>query len=383
MSDYKYCIGVMSGTSLDGIDVALCKIKGFGLDTDIKLVEFATYQYSSDVLEDIKKSLSLEHSNAQLLCSLNFKLGKEYANAVKKLVETSGLKLEDIAFVANHGQTIYHQANQYNGFVKSSLQLGDAATIAYECQTTVVSNFRAGDIAAGGDGAPLVPYVDYILYRDKTKSRALHNIGGIANTTILPRACQIEDIYAFDTGPGNMMINRAMEVLYNKSYDNNGDIAASGKVIEPMLAELLDNGYLNQKPPKSTGRELFGVEYTDRILDKYKDNPSEDIVHTLTVFTAESIARAYKDFVFDKHKLDQVIFTGGGAYNKYLISMIDKLLDVEVLTFEDVGENSDAKEAIAFAVLGNETLHRNYNNAPPATGAREKVILGQINYGHI
>ncbi|AIT10088.1 anhydro-N-acetylmuramic acid kinase [Candidatus Francisella endociliophora] len=380
MNDYKYCIGVMSGTSLDGVDVALCKIKGCGLDTDIKLINFETYPYSKETLSDIKKSLSLKHSNAQLLCSLNFKLGTEYAAAVKKLVKNFNLKLEDIEFIANHGQTIYHQAICEGDFIKSSLQLGDAATIAYECQTTVVSNFRAGDIVAGGDGAPLVPYVDYILYRDEKKSRALHNIGGIANTTIIPKNSEIEDIYAFDTGPGNMMINRAVEVLYNKDYDENGDIAASGRIIPEMLAELLENSYLKQKPPKSTGRELFGVEYTDFILDKYKENLAEDIIHTLTIFTAESIAGAYKDFVLDKVKLDQIIFTGGGAYNKFLISTITDLLNVNVLTFEDVGENSDAKEAIAFAVLGNETLHRNYNNAPSATGAKDKVILGQVNY---
>ncbi|MEY8702321.1 anhydro-N-acetylmuramic acid kinase AnmK [Francisella philomiragia] len=313
MNEYKYCIGIMSGTSLDGIDVALCKIRGYGLDTDIKLVSFETYSYSESLLNDIKQSLDLTRSNAQLLCSLNFKLGIEYANAVKKLVAVSNLKLEDIAFIASHGQTIYHQAKNEDGFIKSSLQLGDAATIAYECRTTVVSNFRAGDIAAGGDGAPLVPYVDYILYSDKNKSRALHNIGGIANTTIIPKNANINDIYAFDTGPGNMMINRAMEVLFNRDYDKDGEIAASGIVIVDMLQELLQNPYLALKPPKSTGRELFGIEYTDYILDKYKQSNPKDIVHTLTIFTAESIIKAYRDFVFDKVKLDQIIFTGGGV----------------------------------------------------------------------
>ncbi|WP_150466927.1 anhydro-N-acetylmuramic acid kinase AnmK [Francisella sp. SYW-9] len=380
MSDYKYCIGIMSGTSLDGIDVALCKVKGCGLETDIKLVNFETYPYSDDLLNDIKQSLDLSKSNAQLLCSLNFKLGKEYANAVKKLVKTVGLNLKDIAFIANHGQTIYHQAVCEGDFIKSSLQLGDAATIAYECQTTVVSNFRAADIAAGGDGAPLVPYVDYILYRDNDKSRALHNVGGIANTTIIPKNANIEDVYAFDTGPGNMMINRAVEVLFAKNYDENGNIAKRGKLIYDMLQELLENQYLKQEPPKSTGRELFGIEYTDFIINKYKENASEDIVHTLTLFTAESIARAYKDFVLSKHDLDQIIFTGGGAYNKFLIKAIAGLLEVDILTFEDVGENSDAKEAVAFAVLGNETLNKNYNNIPAATGAKNKVILGQVNY---
>ncbi|WP_395167080.1 anhydro-N-acetylmuramic acid kinase AnmK [Francisella salimarina] len=379
MDEYKYCIGIMSGTSLDGIDVALCKVRGYGLDTDLKLVSFETYSYSEDLLNDIKQSLDLTRSNAQLLCSLNFKLGIEYANAVKKLATVNNLKLEDIAFIASHGQTIYHQAKKEDGFIKSSLQLGDAATIAYECRTTVVSNFRAGDIAAGGDGAPLVPYVDYILYSDKNKSRALHNIGGIANTTIIPRNANINDIYAFDTGPGNMMINRAMEVLFNRDYDKDGEIAASGIVIVEMLQELLQNPYLSLNPPKSTGRELFGIGYTDYILDKYKQSNPKDIVHTLTIFTAESIAKAYNDFVLDKVELDEIIFTGGGAYNKFLIETIKKLIDVEVLTFEDIGHSSDAKEAIAFAVLGNETLNNSYNNIPSATGAKDRVILGQVN----
>jgi anhydro-N-acetylmuramic acid kinase len=381
MNDYKYCIGIMSGTSLDGIDVALCKIKGSGLDTDIKLVKLKTYPYSKELLADIKKSLDLKTSDAQLLCSLNFKLGKEYALATNALIKEAGLDNSDISFIANHGQTIYHQTQNKDGLVKSSLQLGDAATIAYKCKTTVVSNFRAGDIAAGGDGAPLVPFVDYLLYRSKDKSIALHNIGGIANTTILPKNCSIEEVTAFDTGSGNMMINQAMEVLYGKAYDDNGDMASTGSLIVEMFDELMVNDYLNQKPPKSTGRELFGVQYTDAIIKKYSNELKQNIVHTLTVFAAESIIKAYKDFVLPKQELDQIIFTGGGAYNKFLISYIKSQFElIEVLTFENVGENSDAKEAIAFAVLGNETLHRGHNNCPSATGAKDKVILGQVNF---
>ncbi|MCL4122440.1 UNVERIFIED_CONTAM: hypothetical protein GTU68_044541 [Idotea baltica] len=374
-------MGVMSGTSLDGIDVVLCRVKGSGVDTDIELVAFETYKYSDEVFSDIKKALELNKSNAQLLCSLNFKLGEEYANACNKMMEANNLIAKDISFIANHGQTIYHQAQKTSSFVKSSLQLGDAATIAYKCKTTVVSNFRAGDIAAGGDGAPLVPFVDYLLHRSSDKSIALHNIGGIANTTILPKNCDISEIKAFDTGPGNMMMNQAMEVLYSRDYDENGDIAATGRLIKEMFDELMAHDYLKLSPPKSTGRELFGAEFTDSILDKYKNNSKQDIVHTLTVFTAETIIKAYKDFVLPYCKLDRVIFTGGGAYNSFLINYIKTQLNsIEVLTFESIGENSDAKEAIAFAVLGNETLHKGYNNCPSATGANDTVVLGQVNY---
>lgn len=381
MEDYKLCMGVMSGTSLDGIDVALCKIKGSGVDTDIQLVAFETYAYNEEVLLDIKKSLDLDKSDAQLLCSLNFKLGKEYANACKKLMLANNLTSKDITFIANHGQTIYHQTKNVDGFVKSSLQLGDAATIAYECKTTVVSNFRAGDIAAGGDGAPLVPFVDYILYRSKNKSIALHNIGGIANATILPKNCDISAVKAFDSGPGSMMINRAMEVLFAKEYDKGGEIASKGRLIPKMFDELMNHEYLSLQPPKSTGRELFGIEFTDRVIAKFKNNSKEDIVHTLTIFAAESIIKAYSDFVIPKYELDRIIFTGGGAYNSFMMEYIkSQFQNTEILTFEDIGENSDAKEAVAFAVLGNETLHGGYNNCPSATGANDKIVLGQVNY---
>ena len=232
-----------------------------------------------------------------------------------------------------------------------------------------------------GDGAPLVPFVDYLLYRSRDKSIALHNVGGIANTTILPKNCSIEEVTAFDTGPGNMMINQAMEELYSKTYDNNGDIASTGDLIVEMFDELMAHDYLSQQPPKSTGREIFGVEYTDSIIKKYSNQLSEDIVHTLTVFAAESIIKAYKDFVLPTQDLDKIIFTGGGAYNKFLVGYMKlQLPNIEVLTFEEVDENSDAKEAVAFAVLGNETLNHSYNNSPSATGARDKVILGQVNF---
>ena len=380
MDEYKYCIGLMSGTSLDGIDVALCRIKGFSNTTDINLKAFETYKYSQDVLSDIKASLDISQSNSQQLCSLNFKLGQEYAQAVKNICQQENIALSEISFIANHGQTIWHQNKDDSSFKKSSLQLGDAATIAYECQTTVVSNFRAGDIAAGGSGAPLVPYVDYLLYKDETKTRALHNVGGIANTTVIPFGASIDDVLAFDTGPGNMMMDRAMEVLYSQKYDANGDIARSGVVISEMLNELLDNSYFAQLPPKSTGRELFGIEYTDYILDKYSNHKYADIVHTLTVFTAKTILNAYRDFVESKYPLDEIIFTGGGAYNTFLIEYISKKSSADIKVFEDLGFSSDAKEAVAFAVLGNETLHRIYNNAPSATGAKDKMILGQVNF---
>ena len=378
--NYKYCIGLMSGTSLDGIDVAICKIKGFSTTTDIKLIDFQTYEYSKELLKDIKESLILEKSNAKLLCSLNFKLGKEYAQAVKKACLKNKINTEDLFFISNHGQTIYHQAENEGKFVKSSLQLGDASTVAYECKTTVISNFRTADICAGGNGAPLVPYVDYLLYSSKDKSRALHNIGGISNTTILPKNALQSEIIAFDTGPGNMMINSAMQKLYNKDYDKDGKIAESGNLIDNLLNELMSINYLSLPIPKSTGREVFGDVLINRILNKYINEIKEDIIHTLTIFTAKSIIKSYKDFVLNKYDLDEIIFTGGGAYNKYLIKYISQNIDIDVKIFEEINGNSDAKEAIAFAVLGNETLHHIPNNMPSATNAKNNVILGQINY---
>lgn len=377
----KFAIGIMSGTSLDGIDIVITKIEGTNLNTKLNVIAFETIDYEEALLIKIKKSFDLKQSSSELLCSLNFELGHAYANAVKLVCSNNNINLDQIDFIASHGQTIYHIGESSKEHIKSSLQLGEGAVIANECNTTVVSNFRAADIAAGGQGAPLVPYADYILFSDKLVNRAMNNIGGISNVTVLKKNGILEDLVAFDTGPGNMMIDYACKKLFNVKYDNLGQIAKSGLVIKSMLNELLGNKFFNKLPPKSTGREEFGDWYTKNTIEKYNNFDKEDILCTLTHFTAITIAEAYQKYILPKIKIDEIIVSGGGAYNNFLMDLLKDLLpNIKVLKLEDIGFDSSIKEALAFVILANETLNFNYSNVKSATGANKNVILGQVNY---
>lgn len=377
----KLAIGMMSGTSLDGIDTLIVEIEGTFTQTKIKPVAYKTYPFESKLLDKIKKAFSITESSSELLCSLNFELGEAFASAAISLCKEEKIQMEDISFIASHGQTIYHLGDPKQEMVRSSLQLGEGAVIANMCQTTVVSNFRAADIAVGGQGAPLVPFADFILFRDKTLNRAIHNIGGIANMTVLEKGCQLDDVFAFDSGPGNMMIDEAMQKFYNFPYDQNGDVAKSGKIIDALLHELLSHPFFSKLPPKSTGREDFGTSYTKQMISKYKNHLPQDIIHTFTYLTAKSITDAYKNYILPKVDLDEIILCGGGAYNQFLVELIQKELpNIKIKKLEDLGVDSSSKEALAFIILGNETLHKNPSNVIQATGATKKAILGQINY---
>lgn len=372
-------VGLMSGTSLDGIDAALVEIKGSGINTKVDLLEFETFKIPSEIKNEIKKACLEDKSSVDLICSLNFKLGNLFADAVIDILNKANIDIEQLDYIASHGQTIYHIPKDREGLVKSTLQIGEASVIAYKTNTLVISNFRVMDMAANGEGAPLVPYTEYILYSEKEKGIALQNIGGIGNVTVLPESNLIDDIFAFDTGPGNMAIDEACNILFGIPYDKDGKIASSGVVNDEMLNELMKMKYIHEKPPKTTGREDFGQRFVEKVIDKYSELKSEDIIATLTMFTAKSISYNYKKFIIPNNKLEKVIIAGGGAHNKTLIKFIKEELEgIEVLIQEDLGFSSDAKEAIAFAVLGNETLNNNFSNVPSATGANEKVILGQI-----
>lgn len=374
-----YCIGLMSGTSLDGVDAALVNISGCGVDTKVELVEFDTYKIPVDIKDEIKKACLHDESSSALICSLNFKLGYLFSNSVKEICKKANISVEELDFVATHGQTIYHIPKKIGSYIPSSLQIGEPSTIAYENNVKVVSNFRTMDIAAGGEGAPLVPYSEFILYGGRGEDIALQNIGGIGNVTVIPGEKDMRQIYAFDTGPGNMMIDEACQRLFGIPYDKGGQIAASGTVNKEMLDKLMNHPYIFVCPPKTTGREDFGEEYVCTLLERYKHLRYEDIVATLTAFTAETIIDSYKKHVLPKVNLKKVIIGGGGAHNKTLIKFIqDGLKGIKVLTQEEVGYSSDAKEAIAFAILGNETLNGRGSNVPSATGAKENVILGNI-----
>lgn len=374
-----YGIGLMSGTSLDGIDAALCEITGHGKNTKVRLVEFITHPMSSTLIEKIRKACFKETSSVDLICSLNFEIGYAFSAATKALLEKANMTSDQIDFIASHGQTIWHQPIADEDHVESTLQIGEAAVIAYEHNCQVISNFRVMDMAAGGQGAPLVPYSEYVLYSQENKNICLLNLGGIGNITWLNGSMDPNQILAFDTGPANMMINAAMKKLYGKSYDDGGKVGASGHLIPELLSELQSDGYFELEPPKSTGRELFGEDRTLSLIDKYSSHPSQDIVHTFTYFTAWCVAYHVKKYLCNEKALDLLLVGGGGAHNLTIMKMLSDLLDgVDVLSQDDYGYSADAKEAIAFVVLGNETLHGGFSNIKSATGSRESVVLGNI-----
>ncbi|MFF2586285.1 anhydro-N-acetylmuramic acid kinase AnmK [Peribacillus butanolivorans] len=377
-----YIVGLMSGTSLDGIDAALVRVNNTGLKTEIEMIEFITYPFPKDIEKEIMQSLSVETSNVQLICSLNFKLGKLFSDATKEVCEKAGLPIEQLDLIGSHGQTIYHQPLQEQNWVPSTLQIGEPAVIAHDTNTIVISNFRTMDMAAGGQGAPLVPFTEYILYRSETKGRLLQNIGGIGNVTVLPNQASLNDMYAFDTGPGNMIIDEVCRQLFNLRYDEGGKIAKQGLINEELLSYCFSHPYIMSPPPKSTGRELFGRQYVVKLLKMFESLPSQDILATVTMFTAKSIVENYRAYIFPKTKIEEVIIGGGGSYNKTLLEMIQSLLgnSIQVLTQEELGYSSEAKEAVAFALLANETFHGNPSNVPKATGAKNDVILGNITF---
>ena len=374
-------VGLMSGTSLDGVDVVLCDIVGKDEDTQVKQLNFKTYEIPECLRDKIRKCCSRELIPVELICSLNFELGQLFAGTVKKLCEEASVSLDDIAFIASHGQTIFHIPKAFSDYIPSTLQIGEAAIIANECKSIVISNFRVMDMAVGGEGAPLVPYSEYVLYADESQTVALQNIGGIGNVTFLPKKGDFSKVIAFDTGPGNMMIDAAVQKLYGEKFDKNGEYASKGELIFPLAEELKKHPYFALDIPKTTGRELFGEHYTYALLEKYQDYNKNDIIFTLTWFTAYSIAYHYKKYFIHQYNLDKCIIAGGGAYNKCLINLIKRELpEMEILVQEDLGYSSEAKEAIAFVMLGNQTYHRRPSNVPSATGASKSVILGQITY---
>ncbi|HFK1450006.1 MULTISPECIES: anhydro-N-acetylmuramic acid kinase AnmK [Bacillus cereus group] len=381
-----YIAGVMSGTSLDGIDVALVRIEGSGVDSKVELIHFTTVPFRNDIKNEIQQVLSIENSNVQLICSLNFKLGLCFAKAVKEVCKEANFPLRQLDLISSHGQTIYHQPKPEGNMISSTLQIGEPAVIAYETNTTVISNFRTMDMAAGGQGAPLVPYSEVILYRDPSKNRLLQNIGGISNVTVIPSQKSDQNVIAFDTGPGNMVMDEVCQRLFQLPYDQNGNIAKQGVVVEEILTYCMNHSFLKMHPPKSTGREQFGEEFVIELLKRLEKHSKENILTTVTMFTASSIVHHYKEFILPYYEIDEVILGGGGSYNSTLVEMIRYGLKDEKCTIfiqEDIGYSSEAKEAIAFAILANETHHRNPSNVPSATGAKKSVILGNVTYPSI
>lgn len=379
-----YVVGLMSGTSLDGIDTALIDISEISSnDFDVKVINFINTPYDNLTRNKILECCDPKTGSVDKICRLNFELGELFAKSVEKIASLTNIKLSNIELIGSHGQTIYHDVE--NDYV-SSLQIGEAGVIAQRTGITTISNFRARDIAAGGQGAPLVPYVDYILFKSNQYNRVLQNIGGIGNYTYIPKNGKIEDIQGTDTGPGNMLIDGVIQILTNgeKTFDKDGEMAIKGTVSTELLNELKKHPFISKKAPKTTGREAFGLNYARKIVNIGKELhlSNEDIIATVTNFTAFTIVDAYQRFI--RNKIDQIIISGGGSYNPTLILMIKsyvKMLlgeNVVVMILEQLGYSSDAKEAVAFAILAYQTFKRRCNNVPQITGAKCHVILGDI-----
>jgi len=376
----RHAVGLLSGTSVDGVDAVLVKIVGSGINTKLKIIDFTTLNIPKQLKNEVLKNSHAKTANIEEICRLNVILGKLFSEAVKHLQKRNkGVK---IVFIGSHGQTIHHLPKKllYAGYsIKSSLQIGDPSVIANLTGITTVGDFRIADCAVEGDGAPLVPYLDYILFRSKKLSRGLLNIGGISNLTVLPRSCKKNDVIAFDTGPGNMVIDGLMMLLYKKPYDKNGKTAGKGKINGKLFEFLLQDNYYKLRPPKSTGREHYGNNFTGIILKKFKKLPGTDIIRTVTEYTAYTIWYNYLKYISRKIKIDEMIISGGGANNPVIVNSLRKYFKgVNLKKIDAYGIDQDSKEAVLFAVLANECLAGNPANMKSVTGSRKDVILGKI-----
>lgn len=372
-------IGLMSGTSADGIDAAVVRLEGAPPGIQWEVISHLHREHDSQLREEIFLCFRPETGSVDRLCRLNFALGKAFGAAALEAAHQAGLAMSEISLIGSHGQTLWHEPPQDTP--GSTLQLGEPAVIAEMTGIPVVSNFRTRDMAAGGQGAPLVPLVDWILLTHPTRVRAAQNLGGIGNVTYLPAGGNAEELLAFDTGPGNMLMDDAVRRATGGAlhYDKDGALASQGHVDPALLNSLLSDPYYSTPPPKSTGRERFGAQLGAQIWAQAVQRrlSPTDIVATLTALTAESIAHAYRDFlpVFPQ----EVILSGGGVYNPALISMLtERLAPARLLTSTDMGIPVEAKEALAFAVLAYETWNQRPGNLPSATGASHPVILGNI-----
>lgn len=379
--------GVMSGTSADGVDVALTRISHGSGRTDIKLLVHHAMPYPAALRKTVLAAMNAAQISTAELARLNWRLGIAYAEAVQAAVKKYPMKLD---LVGCHGQTIYHQARStpYAGRrIACTWQLGEPALIARTLHVPVVSNFRPADMAEGGQGAPLVPLLDSTLFAHKKRMRVLQNIGGIGNLTAIPAGASTDKLIAFDTGPGNMVIDALMMQLFDKHYDRGGQTAARGRVLNQVIEAVLRSAYFRKAPPKTAGREQFGAQFAVDFLQacKLAGGTVEDAIATATALTAESITLAYQRFCAPQVEDAPVDFivSGGGSRNQTLMGMLCRRLEplgCNVMTSDEAGLPSQAKEAVAFALLAWQTWHRLPGNIPTATGARHAAILGEICY---
>ncbi|MYK17936.1 anhydro-N-acetylmuramic acid kinase, partial [Candidatus Poribacteria bacterium] len=380
----KYIIGLMSGTSVDGIDAAIVEISGHGLETAVSLIAFETFPFPVGVPQRILALCHPDTGRVDDICEMNFYIGHLFAEAAKHILKKSGMSTSDIALIGSHGQTIHHLPRDPNAsHYPSTLQIGEPAVIAHETGIPTIADFRVADMAAGGQGAPLVSYPDYLLFRDSVKTVGLLNIGGIANLTVLPADCSADGVSASDTGPGNMCIDAVVREMTEgrERYDTSGMRAAQGTPYQWLVNEWLKHPFFQLQPPKTTGRELFGNTFAMECLEACRSHrlADNDIIATLTELTVRTITDYIQQFVAAQHPIDVLYVSGGGVHNQTIMRGLCELLtDTAVEPVDNSVISSDAKEAIAFAILANETLHGQYGNLPSGTGASVRKILGKF-----
>jgi len=368
-------ISMMSGTSMDGTDACLVKLFD---DFSQEVISSHTLEYPEELRTKLLNA-AVNNATTSDICFLNFAVGEHFAKCANELVKKVGLNSEDIDFISTHGQTVYHIPTPIEcGGIKtaSTLQIGDISVISEKTGILTIGDFRTKDIAAGGQGAPLVPFADKILF-GKNSNLCIQNIGGISNVTVLSETCPV---FAFDNGVGNMLIDYFSNKFFSSQYDKDGNFAKQGKIDEKWLEYLIQDEYYSLKPPKTTGREHFNDEYAEKILNNAPEN-KYDIIRTVTELTAKVIYDSYVNFVFPRAKVEGVVIGGGGAYNPVLMASLQKYFDkIPVKTHKDYGINDKLKEAIAFAILGLHTYLKKPNNIPECTGASRPVVMGKISY---
>lgn len=379
--------GIMSGTSADGIDVAVVEIASGKQQPKVTLLAHEGFAFPSTLRRAVLAAMNAAATSTAEMARLNWRLGLAYAEAVEATLERHAVKLD---LIGCHGQTLYHQprAESYTGRrFACTWQLGEPAVLAEAAGVPVISNFRPADMLAGGQGAPLVPLLDYVMFADPKRGRVLQNIGGIANLTAIPAGATADAVIAFDTGPGNMVVDALAQELFHQKFDRNGSFAARGTVLAPVLTKALRNSYFKLPPPRTAGREQFGREYAAKFLAacQQRSEKPEDALATATALTAETIAQSYKAFVRRGMKGQAVdyIVSGGGARNATLMAMLAQRLEplgCELAASEEFGLPAEAKEAAAFALLAWQTWHHLPGNVPRATGAARPAILGQVTY---
>ena len=388
MKEVRHVVGMMSGTSVDGVDAALVEISGTDSEPKVKLLAFENKPYPPQVREKIFSLFTPANATVDKVGYMNLLLGEIYAKSALSVIEKAGMKPEEIDVIGSHGQTIWHAPipESPDGIpVAYTVQIGEGSVIAERTGILTVSDFRVADMAAGGQGAPLVPFSEYLLYRREKETILLQNIGGIGNMTVMPAGAKPRDVFAFDTGPGNMIIDAVISAVTGgkKTYDAGGETAAKGKVCNALLDILKEEPYYRQPLPKTTGREHFGVQYTEKILGWWKENPIpvEDLLATVTDLTAYSIADAYERYVLPKYRASEIIVGGGGSYNTTLLRFMKERFaphGVAVRTQEDLGLSSDAKEAVAFALMADCCMRGRANTLPSVTGAEHPAVMGKI-----